>query len=300
MLLAWLAPLSLAWTPQLHDLRALVATEILLPRAVWFNERGPFGFETRAWQARVVIHCRPGGARVKKRQRATSCAVEQASLQAAALIRTEHDDPADTQRVLAEWSEALQQATVHLVTSERGRLLSWSVEGLPEGSARETGIGRTLAVVIERATAALILERPPEALPEAGQWIERASPLLRFPDLDTSVAPGVSEQLHQVSRVGEHVRIDAVGQANLIDPAADLQMRATARSRATLGSDGALLERTWNVDASSGPTVVYHHAGWLRRLSPDEAADTGPIRHVRAPGEAPEDEPLGLPGWPEL
>lgn len=300
MLLAWLVTIACAWTPQLHDLRALVVTEILIPRAVWFNERGPFGFETRAWQLRAVLSCGPGEARGRKKRVQTRCTVEDAALSAAALLRTEHDDPADTERVLDELAATLRGATVELVTTERGRLLSWSAGGLPSGSARQTGIGRILAVVLERATAGLILERPGAPLPAEGQWLERTSPLLRFPDLDTSQAPGVSEQLHVVTDPGDPIVIDSVGEANLIDPAADLQMRATARSRATLRSDGALLTRTWNVDATSGPTVVYHHAGWMRRLSAEEPVALGPNRHVRAPGEAAADEPLGLPAWPDL
>ncbi|HHO51273.1 MAG TPA: hypothetical protein ENK18_10465 [Deltaproteobacteria bacterium] len=300
MLLLWLATIAQAWGPQLHDLRALVATEILIPRAVWFDGQRSPGFETRAWQAQVVLSCEPDMGRARKRKTRTACAVEDAALSAAPLDPGRHDARAELEPILGELATYLQQATVHLITSERGRLLSWSAEGLPEGGPQQTRIGRILAVVLERATAGLILERPPEPPPEASQWIERTSPLLRFPDLDTSQAPGVSEQLHEVALIGGTIEVYSEGQATLIDPVADLQMRARVRSQATLRSDGALLSRSFNVDATDGPTVVYHHAGWLRRLAPGEAVELGPDRLVHAPGEDAGDDPLGSPPWPDL
>jgi len=292
--LAFAAP----WQPTFAG-RYAVANEVLLPQPVWFHDHGGrLAFETRSWQLRAVVSCRvsPG----KKGRQEVACRFEDAAIQASAFQRTDGDDPAETAAVLQEFVGHLKAVTVHTTVSPRGHRQRWSVEGEPEGSSRHTGIGRLVGRMAERSVAALFLERPREELAVGGQWVEVGSALLSYPMEEGVKALGTSQLLHQVQALGDPVTIDSAAQGAMLDPTTQQQLRSTARLRSQWSATGAVRSCTWSVDAALQDVVTYHHAGWLRRMGPDDAVELGPTRQVRAPGEGPEADLPGLEAWPEI
>jgi len=296
----WLLSIAAAatWHPTL-DGRFAVANEVLLPRAVWFDDlAGSFGFQTRSWQLRAVFDC---GTEPQKRGRLeVRCEVEEAAIQASAFQRTDGDDPAHTVAVLREFVDHIQGVVLITTVSERGHRRTWRVEGAPEGSGRHTRIGRLVGRMVERAAVVLFLERPREPLAVGGQWVESGAALLTYPMEAGAKAVGTSQLLHQVQSVGDPMTIDSVAEGAMLDPDTSEQLRASGRLRSQWSATGAMRSTTWSVDAALQDVVRYHHAGWARRLRPDQQVELGPTQQVRAPGAAAEDDLPGLPAWPEL
>ncbi len=257
-------------------LRALIATELLVPRPVTFAE----GIETRSWQLRAVVSCTPDD-EARKRVVLT-CRVEDGAVSTSVLPRLDGRPPVDVEPLLAEMAAALRAATVSWTLTPEGRQVRWMASGLPDAP-----LGPALELQLERAMAGLVLERSGPG----PQWVETRSPLLRFPD--AGPAAGVSQWVH--AAVG--ARVDSAGEAVLVDADTGKVIQVEARSRAERDAEGRWVSRSWNVDGEDDGTVVYHHAGWWRRLAPGEAAEVGPSREVRAPGEA---TPAHLPEWPPL
>lgn len=298
-MIALLCAAALAdWAPRLDGARFVVATELLLPQAARFDGSADRSFETRSWQLRAVLSCREEEA---SRKRSTvGCGVDGAALQASA-FRPPGDDPAATAAVLEEHVALLRKMRVLLVLTPRGRRTSWTVEGEPQGSQRDTELGQHLGRALERAVAGLVLERPAEVLGVGGQWVETTSPLAAFPMLEGAKPLGASTVLHQVRSVGERVVVDGVITGTMLDPVSNQQLSAEGRLVHELDPvSGALQTVTWSLDASVLGDVVLHHAGWARRLDGPQGVPLGPTRQVLMPGGAPEGDLAGLPEWPEL
>ena len=297
----WMLTTALAgpWVPQPEG-RYLVANEVLLPRAVWFNDlEGRFGFETRSWQARAVLGCTATAG--KRDRREVVCTVEDVALQASAFQRTPDDDPAQTVAVLEAFEGHLRGSSLHLTLTERGRRTRWHVEGEPEGSLRHTDIGRLVGLILERSAVALVSERPRDTLEVGGQWVASGPALMSYPLEEGAMPLGSAQLLHQVSALGDRVVIDAAGEGAMLDPVSNEQLRSVLRARSVWSATGAVRERTWSLEASVLDVVTYHHAGWLRRLGADAPVpELGPTRQVRGPGVAEGDDLAGLPAWPEL
>ena len=277
--------------------RYLVATEVLLPKAEWFYDRGGgFGFETRSWQLRATLRCAqaPGkGKRVDVR-----CAIEEAGLQASAFPRTPDDDPEQVAGVLEELGERLRGHTLVAELTAAGRVRRWDSEARPQGSARETATGWLVELMAERAVAGLWLEAPPPPYREGQQFLEYdKNPLYLFPRLHGAFPQGTTQVLHQVSAVGAETVVDSVVQGSIVvgEP-----LRLRGRSREWLDGDGRLVRRSWSVDADRQDVTTYHHAGWVVAIADGAKVDLGPVRQVRAPGDGPEKDLLGLEAWPGL
>mgnify|MGYP000126437152 CR=1 FL=1 len=278
--------------------RYLVATEVLMPEAKWFNDAGgTFGFETRSWQLRAVLRCTPQEAKGKRAL--VRCAVEDAALQASAFQRSADDDPKEAEAVLQELLGRLRGYALEAELTDDGRVKRWDSVDRPEGSLRETDTGWLLELMVERAVAGLWLESPEPPFTVGQQFVEYdKNPLYVFPRVDGAFPQGTAQVLHQVTAVGDTVVVvDSVveGTAAVVG-----QLRVRGRSREWLGVDGALQRRTWSVDADLQDVTKYHHAGWIRELADGVKVDLGPVRQVRAPGDGPEKDLPGLPGWPGL
>jgi len=278
--------------------RYLVATEVLLPSAKWFNDRaGSFGFETRSWQLRATLRCTsaPG----KGQRIASRCTVEDARLQASSFQRSPDDDPAEAEAVLGELAERLRGYGIEAELTADGRVKRWDSVARPQGSSRETDTGWLLEILAERAVAGLWLESPPPPYAVGQQFVEYdKNPLYVFPRIDGSFPQGTAQVLHQVSGVGDPIVVDSMVEGSTV--VVGEQLRVRGRSREWLDAHGRLVRRTWSVDADLQDVTKYHHAGWVAAIDEAVKVDLGANRQVRAPGDGPEKDLPGLEGWPGL
>ena len=284
----WIGLVLAADAPLAAVGRFAVASELLLPRPVRFATDAGQAFETRSWQVRAEVSCAPTDAK----RPTLRCVVGAAELVASAF---DGSAPGDVAAALRVHADALVGYTIDSEVDARGRRRRWDSVGRPSGSATLTARGWLLELTVERAIAGLFVDAPPADAAIGRQWVETSrSAVFSYPRLDGNFPIGTAVVLHQLTASeGRRQVADCVGDGTLVDEGEQLKQAGRCR---TVWEGGLLQDRTWSIDGTNLDTVRYHHAGWLRRLTPEERVDLGATQRVSGPGEAPG----AWPAWPDL
>lgn len=303
MLTLLLLPLAgasehVAW----DDSRWFVATEVGLPRPVWFNQSGPFGFECTAFQVRAALSCDLGG-EAHGKLHAVTCTFDDVGLQVVGLARSEHDDPAHTAAAVTELRDKLAAATVAMEVDDSGRVARMALEGVDDKSRRDAQIRQTLKMVVDRALVGFDWKRPTRRQDATGQWAGFDVGLSSLPTLDDTRPRGNAQLVHQRSTHEGRalLQVQGRGTATLPQEGAELLFEVGVSAVASFDGEASLAERVWDVQGTERPPtpVPYWHRGRLRRLG-DETPEVGPSREVYSPLLPPDANRLGLPAWPPL
>lgn len=282
--------------------RWFIETEVGVPWKTTFSKDENRAFDTQEYALRTVVSCNKDW-KLGNHKFEVDCIIEDIGVVASiAEPNVTEKDALRAQEVLDEVDAKLTNAHLQLQVADDGRVLNLQLEGLDNGTRRQSVANETLRQVLSRVVVGFNLKMQKFNQLHEGKWQEYNSSVLTMP-LPAGVPGSIGSNLlvHYLNRFEGKVIVQSIGRGstNVGDSLYTLNFTGVSVFDP---NDGFMTDRVWALDGEPTASTLfaaqahYFHAGKIRLLGSGDHPDCG----LSQPVNGRRQESLLLPAWPPI